>query len=331
MKRKSLVSAAVVLVVASAVALISSCGWERVDEDSTWNDDYNARFEWVNFSGTYKNTNGWYVVTQPRRPTSSISGGSTSGSGVTPVTYPIAVPTNSVNRLFGGTLHPVPIMPGTVSFHAYNPQGGVEVFSDSDRDGRLFSSLGTTQNGNPYIGFVNYYTGMFSIQFQVGVPEATTVTVTFISGYSSDTNVVITTPPRPGSTRPIYQFVIVQDAAVLTLTDNYGVTYTGRISSISSTTGGTDVDIRPGEVVEINAPFTARGNGVTISGTLVGMYTAAQQNTGITTPGTTQVDYRGRLEGRLVRGVWVEDGGRTGEISANALEAGSTSTTTSVF
>jgi hypothetical protein len=321
MKSEKVVSLAVALGAACAAAIVCSCGdWERVDDSSSWNDAYNARFEWVNFSGTYKNSNGWYVVTQFRRPDSTISGsgGSSSAPGVR--NYVVATSTERTYR-FGGTLSPLPVMPGTVSFHATIEIGDTETLSDRDNDGLLYSSI---DNGNA--GFVNYYTGAFSLEFGMAVLPGTNVTVTFISGVQQgSTNVVVTTPPSPGSSRPIYQFVIVQDASSLTLTDNYGNTYTGRISRILSTAGGTDVDIRPGEVVTVTATFTAEGNGVRISGALEGVYTAARQQVGVALPGQTQEEYRGRLENRLVRGVWVETSGRSGAIEANALEPASTS------
>jgi hypothetical protein len=316
MKREKIVSAGIALGVACVAAVVCSCGdWERADDTATWNDAYNARFEWINFSGTYKNSNGWYIVTQFRRPDSTIggTGGNTGSPGVQ--NYVVATSTERTYR-FGGTLRPLPVMPGTVSFHATIEIGDTETLSDRDNDGLLYSSI---DNGNA--GFVNYYTGAFSLEFGMAVLPGTNVVATFISGVQpGSTNIVVTTPPRSGSSRPIYQFVVVQDASLLRLTDNYGNTYTGRITRISSTAGGTDADIRPGEAVTVVASFIASGNGVSISGTLEGLYTAAEQETGVTTPGQTQEEYRGTLENRVVRGVWVEASGRSGAIEANALE-----------
>jgi hypothetical protein len=121
----------------------------------------------------------------------------------------------------------------------------------------------------------------------------------------------------PGSFRPIYTFTLFQDAYDLTFRDNYGDLYYGRIREVQTTGGGNNGTAQPGMASTITATFEVSGNGIVISGILEADYTAAQQPTTATGLGQEAAAPRtGTLENRVIRGVWMERTGDTGDIVA---------------
>jgi hypothetical protein len=304
------------------VSFIVGCDWERAGEEDTWNDEYNARYSWVDFSGVYEDPDGGFIVKAYVAPTgtpgstvTNRAGGST-GNIVEEV---VGVGDDNL-RTFGGRVDETPIIPNTFSLQAVLSTGDAETFTD-DGSGVLVSS----KLQNTYRGSVNYYTGVFSVQFDTPVKGSNDVVATYIpvgSGSSSNTVETVTItpevpPPDPGSFRPIYTFAVFQKAYDLTFRDNYGDLYYGRIREVQTTGGGNNGTAQPGMASTITATFEVSGNGIVMSGILEADYTAAQQPTTATGLGQEAAAPRtGTLENRVIRGVWMERTGDTGDIVA---------------
>jgi hypothetical protein len=85
---------------------------------------------------------------------------------------------NSYQMSFGGALSHQPIMAGSLTIGGMlEPLADVEIFSDRDKDGLLYSTV----PGNTVVGFINYYTGAFAVQFFRPVMTNTSVTATYIA------------------------------------------------------------------------------------------------------------------------------------------------------
>jgi len=127
--------------------LIASCEWESSSSDSgdTWNDSYN----WINFSGTYRASDGGLLVASSGGDTQVIGTG--TGSTFT----------------FGDTLDNAPIVSGSVSV-----TDGNESLIDSDGDGNLSSTPGGT-------GTINYETGAIHVEFFDAPNAGVSVTATY--------------------------------------------------------------------------------------------------------------------------------------------------------
>ena len=326
-----------------AAALIAGCDWQRAGDDNTWNDTYNAKYSWVDFSGVYEDPDGGYIVRAfvPPGSGSSVtyvtnsSGGST-GTGVQTLTLGTG---NGIQSAFGGNLAPTPVIPGSLTIRGILPGGNVETFTD-DNSGALKSNL-----GNPNIGTINYLTGAYTVTFLFPVQPGTDVTATYISGqnssltnsttastvteYNGESTTVssssltnettVTTPQQSGSTEPIFTFSIIQDAYKLTFRDNYGNLYSGRIRDVTTTGGGDNSTTKAATVV--TATFEVSGNGIVISGVLEADYTPGQQPQTVTGLGqAAAAPPAGTLKNRVIRGVWMEHSGDTGDIVAVSRE-----------
>jgi hypothetical protein len=268
------------LAVALGVGIASvGCEWESSGDENSWNSDFNARYEWVDFSGVYRaeGENGYLVKSYAPPSTSAASLDSWSES--------IGTGSNFFSS-FSATLSHIPVTPGSIVV-----SDGFESFLDTDGDGLLVGDHGGT-------GSINYDTGIIQVSFNSAPAPGQSIIVDYqyyVPGSSEN--------PQPGSTDPIYTFLITQDADQLTFRDNYGDLYYGRITFVEGT-GGDDSGAVAGDV---NATFEVKGNGIWISGTLTGTYT----------PGAVQADgatRSGTLKSRSIRGTWMEHDGTTGDI-----------------
>lgn len=108
---------------------------------------------------------------------------------------------------------------------------------------------------------------------------------------------------RPGSTgKAIYSFVVAQQGQNLTITDNNGAKYTGRIKTLRSASGVAPTNSLPRDGDTIIASFSTEGTSaanmrVTIAGTFQGTVAANV------------------FSGRTMQGTWIEAGGKTGDIN----------------
>lgn len=284
-----------VAVTAAAIAL-TGCDWGGTGSEESWNDAY----AWANFSGTYKLvTNIQPIVEVPTTPTvePTTSEPTTPSTPATPSTPTVITKTGSITHSLkrgetGYATGQKDLKPGTVTItsnvgHSWKDEG----------DGRLTDLNGT------YHGSVSYASGMCAINWDSTVFPGNTITITFAyegteGGGSSGGSTPITpggsgggsTPVTPGGsssggstvtkpTAPITWLTVTQKGNLLTMKDNDGTTYAGRITGASVPSTGSDGYTGSGH---IRFPFevtSTSNNRITISGSLSGDWTGGVRGT----------------------------------------------------
>lgn len=332
MKRVSIMVAC-----AAAVAgMVAGCDWDTSSKNNaSWSDSYN----WVNFSGTYRSASGGILVSSytpasgtTTTTTTSSKGGSSSSTNTTIKTVTKkesggTLPAKALSA--SGAVSRTPIKPGSVTIKV-----GSDITLADDGNGALSGSGGT--------GTVSYDAGTWtftladvqwsSLSRKITVSYAYTVTSKGASTGSddsgsnssekSDTTTTTTTTTDDGrrsgaSGRAIYAFVVVQQGQNLTITDNNGGSYKGRIGELRSASGATPESSRnllPKDGDTVVATFnckgmSAAGMSVTISGTFQGTVSS------------------GVFTGRTMQGTWLEAGGKAGDINGTTVSVAIPTTT----
>ena len=288
MKRCALVG-----LLALGLGMVTGCEWSSGGGAS----DFNDRFNFVNFSGVYR----------------SFSGGSpvvTDFTGV--IDEEIAVTEerietgDGVSTVFSGVFDNEDVVPGSVTI-----TGGGFTFVDPDGDGILTAD---PAGGGTIVYATGAYTidtGASALEFSVPIVASYVfVRMGSDAGSGASGGIVIDT------------FTVIQEGNRLSIIDNLGATYEGFFGSIRST-GGFDQDdaaadedvigalVIPG--ADIIAQFSV--SGVTAAGrgaTITGVFTGAVSSDGRT------------LAERVMEGIFIEDGGSTGDVLAAAPSIGIT-------
>ncbi|HRT06229.1 MAG TPA: hypothetical protein P5204_11080 [Kiritimatiellia bacterium] len=300
MKRFALIG----MVMAALAAGLVGCEWSTGEDATSWSSSYN----WVNFSGTYRGATGGLLVTD-FTTTPSIPG----------VTNTITVANETQGSFtagqtsLSGKLRHGNVVPGSVVITLYNGTGGII---------RSFSDNGSGVLGSGQ-GNVQYTSGSWNLSLTTDFP---TVPGTVRANYSYTVSNSGSTGggAESGATRvEIYSFNVTHSGQNLTIVDNNGATFSGKISQIRSTSGAENTDIPqvsddetahrakstyyeselPADGDSIIANFEASGISaayipVKIVGTLEGTVAA------------------GVFTGRKMNGTWIEAGGKTGDINA---------------
>lgn len=283
----------VVLSAAAAIGLLAGCEWDTSGDGNSWSDSYN----WVNFSGTYRNSNGGMLVTDytttPSTPGATNTFSRTE-SGGTLAAQSLAA---------SGVVKYKPIVPGSVTVRI-----GSDIALSDNGEGVLAGSGGT--------GSVSYTGGTWSFSLQNTQWSALSRKISVSYAYSVSNDGTSGGNAKAGSTgKAIYSFVVAQQGQNLTITDNNGAKYTGRIGEIRSTSGATPDNskstaeggkVLPKDGDVIVAPFNCKGTsaagmGVTITGTFQGSVAS------------------GVFTGRTMQGTWIESGGKTGDINGTTV------------
>jgi hypothetical protein len=290
-KMKRLVRNALIAMVGFALA---GCEWSGSGDDNSWNDRYN----FVNFSGTYKGVGGGYLVSDYSESVSSPD--STRTDETVPNTgSPYAY-------AFSGTLRHTPI-DGFVDLVV----GGDTLVETSPGSGVL------TNFSSSAGGTINYTTGRITatrLFDWAGAAGAATYTYTPSGATGESTS--------QGSSHPIYAFNVEQQGQNLRIVDNNGSVYEGSFGSIR-TTSGVDQDTA-GQVVfasgdQIIGTFEASGSSGSRSVKMTGSFEATVGSTTLSGSGDNMSTSM-KLTNRKIQGTWIEPK-LTAEI--NGVAAGS--------
>ena len=270
----------IALCAVAAAGLLAGCEWSTSSEhNSSWNDSYN----WVNFSGTYRSAAGGMLVTDytstPSTPgstntyTSTESGGSLAGGSLSA----------------SGKVGKHPVVPGSMTI-----QIGSDVSLSDDGSGTLTGAGGS--------GTVSYDGGTWSFTLADTQWSSRKRGIEISYAYLVSNGGSASGARSGSSGKAIYSFVVVQQGEKLTITDNNGAAYKGRIGELRSTSGVNPTNSMPRDGDVIVATFStsgtsAAGKQVTITGTFQGNVASSV------------------FTGRTMQGTWIEAGGKTGDIN----------------
>lgn len=287
---------------AAAVALgLMGCEWTSTSDGESWSSAY----DWVNFSGVYRGLGGGLLVTDytttPSIPGVTNTYSRTDSGGTLP-----ARGTTASGKVSHGS-----IVPGSFMVNV----GNIAQLSDPGKDGLL------TGNGS---GTVNYGGGTWAIEIDTfsTVNQSISISYSYIVARDGST----AGGADSGATRfRIYSFNVVHQGQYLTVTDNNGATYTGRIKKMQSASGSQNTDItQVGTDEEANdrsAKYTYQESPLPPDGDTI---VASFECSGISKAGLS-VRLLGTLQGtvaasiftgRRMDGTWIELGGKTGDINA---------------
>lgn len=225
------------------------CSWDSGSDADSWS----SSFEWVNFSGVYRAADD-SILTQT---TTQESTESTTGPGAGSVpsnerpTAPGTANGSGISRISAsGNLSPGNIEPLSVSITLYAANGNLHSSYKDDGNGNLVGGIAP--------GVIIYKYGSWSVDFSssMGAPEGGTWKATYryytddgsvkpLPG--NDTATTTTTGSSTTSTRTtataVYFYNVVHKAQYITMSDDNGLSYSGRISKMQSTSGAQNTDI----------------------------------------------------------------------------------------
>ena len=277
------------------------CEWTSTSDGESWSSSY----DWVNFSGVYRGLGGGLLVTDytttPSIPGVTNTYSRTDSGGTLP-----AHGTTASGKVSHGS-----IVPGSFMVNV----GNIAQLSDPGKDGLL------TGNGS---GTVNYGGGTWAIEIDTfsTVNQNISISYSYIVARDGST----AGGADSGATRfRIYSFNVVHQGQHLTITDNNGATYTGRIKKMQSASGSQNTDItQVGANEEANdrhAKYTYQESPLPPDGdTIVATFECAgisKAGLSVRLVGTLQGTVAARIfTSRRMDGTWIELGGKTGDINA---------------
>jgi len=239
-------------------------------------------YSWINFAGVYRMT----AIAGATATTSGQDRSETIGTG------------DNNSLTFTATLSNIPVIAGSVTVSS-----GLQSYEDSASDGNLTS--GSWTGG----GTVDYDSGVIQVTFQSPPANGGAVTISYRSAAAGG---------APGFS----SLIVTQTGNRLEATDNNGITYTGRITSLAQ--GGGDRSGTTSGLVVAN--FTLTGsNGGQIVGTFSGQYTAPSTEGG----DDSAVGATGTLANRQIDGTYIGTDGVTGDVFGGAGTVSVTTTDTS--
>lgn len=289
------------MLVAIGVGLVG-CEWESPSSSETWSDSYN----WVNFSGVYKNPSGGSVVTDF---TSTVIPGSNTPSTAVPV-GPVNVGSGDGGTTYSGNLLPN-VVPGSVQISA-GSGGSATVFVDNGSGG--LTSIGSITMS----GFISYSSGAWSIDLAGNnLASGTPITARYSVFQSSGTTVISGSGSGTGhgsTGTKILSLTLMQEGNLLTIIDSDGMSYSGKMGSLRSASGDLGTAPRRGDIVigQYSVKGSSRvGLPVEIVGVLQGTVSVSGGATSFV------------MSGRNIQGQWIEKvaGGKVGDVVGVARDA----------
>ncbi|MBI2439907.1 MAG: hypothetical protein HYV35_00880 [Lentisphaerae bacterium] len=277
---------------AFCILFLAGCEWDAGSSVTSWDDSGN----WVDFSGTYKASDGNVLVRQFGVTNALSTTNITTATNT--VSSELLATGNGTNTSFNGQLTYAPVRGSLTIFTV----GGYQ-FTDSAGTSADTVSLSVTP-ADGSAGTLNYLTRAWALTFPAPIANGTQILATYL--YVSTVEVV--TPIQGNHGDAIYSFVVYQTGNKLQIGDSNGAGYEGTIGTVR-TTGGQPVDLNAsgavlpssGPVVaQFSATGVANGYKVTLVGVLQG-----------TLNGTT-------LSARTMQATFIEEAGSEAAVTAVA-------------
>ena len=302
---------------------ITGCNWETGNDAASWSSSFN----WVNFSGLYRSASGGLLVTD--YTTTPSTPGSTNVLAVSGEAQGSFIASQTA---FNGRLSHGNIVPGSAAITLYN-NSNEAILTFSDNGNRVLTS-GTAS------GTIDYVSGTWSITFGAGLGPVE-------AGHTkADYNYYVTNDGTAGSGavsgstgKSIYAFNVTHEGQNLTIVDNNGCTYTGYFSQIRSLSGAENTDIEQvssdeqtqgahAKITYYESDLPADGDTIVANFQVKGVSAALMSVTIVGTFEGTVAS--GVFTGRILKGTWVEAGGKTGDINGQttSVTISSSATTT---
>ena len=284
---------------ATCLVFMTGCEWSSGGGATTWND----RENFVDFSGSYKNSDGGVLVRQFGAGSSSTTNTTTTATTNT-VSGELLATGDGTSTAFSARLaHPPPLR-GTLTIVV----GGYR-FNDPGTASAGTVVLTVTPADGSY-GTMNFDTGVWSLLFPSPIASGTQFLAAY--QYISTTTTNVVNPSQGNHGNPIYSFILYQQGNKIQIVDSCNSRYEGTIGSVR-TTGGIPIDLDPSAnpqpavpttgpiVAQFSATGYSQGYNVQIVGVLQGTLTA----------GTT-------LSGRTMKATFIEEGGYDADVNAAA-------------
>lgn len=268
-----------------SVLVMSGCDWEGLSEG----DGKSNRYDAYNFTGSYAG-----VPLVSAYTTAAVSTG--EASRVRSETIGTIVAGQTV---YHGVLARFPVTDGTVQIVC----GSLVVTDDGS---------GALQIGGVDAGSIVYASGAWNLTIPVASLPSAGTAIKASYTYTGDNE-----PSSSG--KEIFVFNVDQDGNNLTIVDNTGAKYTGKISSIRGT-GGASVEFPgaasiPADGEPVTATFSVSGrSSAGLNVTIVGSFGATASVVAATETTAAQVS----LNDRAIHGTWIESGGKTGNVNGTA-------------
>lgn len=209
-----------------AVALVG-CEWGGVHSGESWNDAYS----WANFTGTYK-----LVSEIPAETDSEVAGASSTSSATINDAKKFTIAKGAGAASVSGLHTPITAGSLLVSCGSWN-------FKDDGAGNLVYQG-----SGSGFSGSVSYAAGSFSLTFGMPAPEK----ITGIANYTYTSKSTATATSSSGKvtnvTSPIVWLNVNQKGNLLTIEDNRGAIFSGKITGASCPTANEEGYVQAGHI-----------------------------------------------------------------------------------
>lgn len=271
------------LTLSLCLCAFTGCEWTAGSGVNSWDDSGN----WVDFSGSYKASDGNVLVRQ-------FGVNNTTYTTNTASSELLATGDGSKTAFSGQTVY-TPVRGSLTIFTA----GGYRFTDTAGTAADTVALVVTPADGSA--GTFNYSTRAWALTFPAPLASGTQIMGTY--------QYTVLTPIQGNHGNAIYTFMVYQTGNKLQITDSNGATYEGTIGTVR-TTGGKPIDANDGTaatpttgpvVAQFSATGVSQGYSVTLVGVLQGTLSA----------GTT-------LSGRSMTATFIEASGNEASVSAVA-------------
>lgn len=267
---------------AFCILFLTGCEWTAGSGVDSWDDSGN----WVDFSGSYKASDGNMLVRQ-------------FGAGTAPTTNTasseLLATGDGSKTAFSGQTGYTPVRGSLTIFTA----GGYRFTDTAGTTADTVSLAVTPADGST--GTFNYSTRAWALTFPAPLASGTQIMGSY--------RYAVVTPIQGNHGNAIYSFIVYQTGNKLQITDSNGTTYEGTMGTVR-TTGGLPINANASEaipptsgpvVAQFSATGVSQGYNVTLVGVLQGTLSSA----------TT-------LSGRSMTATFIEEAGYEASVSAVA-------------